>query len=361
MSLSASILLALLCRLWQFSFVLTQEQLERRRHGIGASECPILADCDGYGRTLWTLYMSKVEGFSFPSSMEMELGNDLEAGVLAHYRRRMALVEQGYDLISPGTLFSKEYPWMFGTPDSVVISRNKPDEWLWNVQVKVVAAHKAKLFGDGPSDVPDHMYLQVQWEMAVANLQRTHLVALIGGVDFRVYTIDRDEETISGLRALGERFWQDHVVPKKPPSLDGSEAAGEYVKRMRERLKSGSGSVLEFSKLDEEKQKAISAAVERGLRARAAARLAQKEIEQARQELQVILQENRGVYGKTDRLSFSAQSNQVTGKVAWEKLARSLGATEEQIKQHRGKNSLTFVLRGSIQGLVDVDDEGEAV
>jgi len=38
------------------------------------------------------------------------------------------------------------------------------------------------------------------------------------GSDFRIYTVDRDEEMCAILMESGARFWLEHVIPQIPPA-----------------------------------------------------------------------------------------------------------------------------------------------
>jgi hypothetical protein len=75
---------------------------------------------------------------------------------------------------------------------------------------------------DGTDDVPLHVILQLSlygrvtrllgWEMAPA----AEVPALIGG-DFRLYVVPYDDELGQATEAAAERFWVDHVEPRRPP------------------------------------------------------------------------------------------------------------------------------------------------
>lgn len=65
--------------------------------------------------------------------------------------------------------------------------------------------------------------------MAVTGAPRAHLWALFGGQHLKRFLIERDEEKIEDL-AEGERIlWQEHIVPRIPPQIDGSEGAAAYL------------------------------------------------------------------------------------------------------------------------------------
>jgi predicted phage-related endonuclease len=44
------------------------------------------------------------------------------------------------------------------------------------------------------------------------------VVVLIGGQDFRIYNIERDDAIVDRLIEIEHQFWHEHVVPRVPPS-----------------------------------------------------------------------------------------------------------------------------------------------
>lgn len=71
--------------------------------------------------------------------------------------------------------------------------------------------------------IPIYYETQVQWYMAVTGLEAFAVAVLIGGNDFRVYWVERDDELIEGLTARCHAFWVDHVLAKVPPEVTVAE------------------------------------------------------------------------------------------------------------------------------------------
>lgn len=83
----------------------------------------------------------------------------------------------------------------------------------------------------GSADVPDHVALQVQAQLAAANQEVAHVAALIGYRDFRVYEILRDRELFEdAILPLLREFWR-LVETETPPDPDGSEAYDGFLRR----------------------------------------------------------------------------------------------------------------------------------
>lgn len=89
-----------------------------------------------------------------------------------------------------------------------------------NVEIKTVHPFKAKEWGDLDTDqLPLHYIAQIQWGLGITGKSVCQVYALIGD-DLRRYTVQRDDETISAMRARAKQFWLDCVVPKVCPAVD---------------------------------------------------------------------------------------------------------------------------------------------
>ena len=62
----------------------------------------------------------------------------------------------------------------------------------------------------------------------VSGLERWYLAVLVLGVDFKVFTIERDEDEIAALEAAERDFWE-MVETDTPPELDGSVSTEEAL------------------------------------------------------------------------------------------------------------------------------------
>lgn len=86
------------------------------------------------------------------------------------------------------------------------------------LECKTASAYGADKWGDG-DEIPLNYLAQVQYQMGVMNAHKCFVAVLIGNSDFRVYEIERSEQTIAGLFAKVDEFWQ-RVVEGNPPEVD---------------------------------------------------------------------------------------------------------------------------------------------
>ena len=201
---------------------LTPEQLAVRQTGLGASEIAAVAGLDPHRTPLdiWMLKRGLAE--PFPGNEFTRWGNRLEAVIAGAYAEA-----RGVLLDTRDTLRHAGEPWMLATPDRVVLDSAGAEERL--LQVKNRGLRQADRWGEpGTDQVPDEVAAQCHWEMAVTGLALCDVAVLIGGNDFRIYTLRRDAEIEAALTGIGRRFWFDHVeagVRPDPVAADGAALA----------------------------------------------------------------------------------------------------------------------------------------
>ncbi|HEY9126627.1 MAG TPA: YqaJ viral recombinase family protein [Acidobacteriaceae bacterium] len=93
-----------------------------------------------------------------------------------------------------------------------------------NVEIKSVHPLAAHHWGDPGADaIPTYVTAQAMHGLMVRGRRVCYPVAMIGFDDFRVYRVERDEETIAGIRAHAVAFWRNHVERMTPPPPTTSE------------------------------------------------------------------------------------------------------------------------------------------
>lgn len=64
--------------------------------------------------------------------------------------------------------------------------------------------------------------------MAVTGKERWYLAVLIGNHDFRIFTLERDEDEIKALMDAEKEFWS-YVETKQPPPIDGLKSTTDTI------------------------------------------------------------------------------------------------------------------------------------
>lgn len=124
-----------------------------------------------------------------------------------------------------------------------------------NGETKTVHPLAMRDWGDsGTDEIPVYVTAQAMHGLMVTGRKAAWIHALIGLDDDRVYRIERDEETIAAIRDREVAFWNEHVLPLRPPEpvtiedlrrlfprdsgaqvpIDGNAEALEIVNRLRE-------------------------------------------------------------------------------------------------------------------------------
>jgi predicted phage-related endonuclease len=112
------------------------------------------------------------------------------------------------------TLFHKEYPFLGANIDRAVVSVGREREGL---ECKTCTSWKSKEW-EG-EEIPQEYIIQCHHYLAVTGWKRWHLAVLIGNEDFKVKTIERDEELLKAMIDKERVFWQEFVEPKIMPTL----------------------------------------------------------------------------------------------------------------------------------------------
>lgn len=311
---------------------LSPEQLAFRRSFTGSSEIAAVAGLHPH-RNVFDIYSEKL-GLAAPwEDNEHALwGRVLEDPIAREYARR-----QGVELENPGTLPHPTFKRVCATPDRIVLVKGRRDRVL---EVKTADARLREHWGEeGTDDVPEHYLIQCTWEMGVAELPRADLAVLLGGNELRIYHLVFDPDLFRTLVDLNDQFWEQHIVPRIPPAIDGSSSAREYLKRRFPRV---TGPMLEAPHEAHIIAEALRVA-------RAQLKEAEELKAKAENELKALIGEAQGV--RAER--WQAKWTECKGRVStdWEAIARELGATPDLIAQHttRGESYRRFTFKHDLE------------
>ncbi len=222
--------------------------LEARRKGIGSSDIANIVGVAPAGRGgSLGVWRSKV--LAAESEIPEELaywGNEEEPLLLRRYQRdhpecfvlgptlrvndwgRTEYVDQEdveHDLVT-----HPEVPIAMASLDGVAyvgdLLAHEPIEVSAILECKNVNAYARGWGADGEADaVPEHLRVQVVWQMGVTGWHQGVILALHGGNDFREHPITWDPELFDYLLSEAVQFWTVHVEGNKPPLPENAEQA----------------------------------------------------------------------------------------------------------------------------------------
>lgn len=182
--------------------------LKLRRQGIGGSDVAAILGLSKW-KTPLDVFNDKT-GESAPEEQEdnasMEWGRRLEPVIRDKYAEATGFKVAKPDLM----LVSDEHPFMIADVDGIA-----EDGRI----LECKTARTARDWGEeGMDEIPEYYQTQVQHYMAVTGAAACDVAVLIGGSDFRIYTVKRDQELIDILIKEESKFWNEHVVPGIAPS-----------------------------------------------------------------------------------------------------------------------------------------------
>lgn len=119
--------------------------------------------------------------------------------------------ETGMEIIHRGNRYiHRDYGFIAAEIDAEAASGE-------NIEIKTVSPFKAKEWGEVQTDaIPVHYTAQAMHGLMVTGKQVCVFGVMIGGDDFRIYRVERDEETIQAILEKEVAFW-DRIKNLNPP------------------------------------------------------------------------------------------------------------------------------------------------
>lgn len=299
---------------------LTDEQLAQRRYGLGASEVAAILGLDKYrsGFDVWLGKRGLVE--RGPETSAQRWGQLLEAPIADVYVQDLQSAGIAAWGRPVGTLARSDAPWARATPDRI-IETVEGDAWL--LEVKTRSLWQASEFGEPGTDrVPDSIAIQAHWQMIVTGLDRCDVPVLIGGQDYRVFTLLRDAELHASLFDQVAAWWERHMVGGVEPPVAG-ESGAQWVKTRFPKVARDLVLEADFE---------TASAIERLAEVREQIAELDQEKGDLETRVKLAIGDAKGVTAHGHRAVWS----EVKGgsAVDWEAVARAAGASSELIRDH---------------------------
>lgn len=157
----------------------------------------------------------------FEMNPAVEWGNRLEDAVAAKWQDE----HPGYLAAPAGTWQHRNRDWQRATPDRLIYPQPAGEFDVPEQAVELLEV-KTSPFGDGwgpdgSDEIPVHYRCQAMWQMDTTGLRTTRFAVLVGGWDYREYTVAYDEDDAYVLRSAAEEFLADVRNEVRPP-IDGA-------------------------------------------------------------------------------------------------------------------------------------------
>lgn len=186
--------------------------LAERRTGIGGSDAAAALGLNRWKST-YQLWLEKTGQEEEPDLNDVEAvrwGNLLENVVAQEYATRTGRTVHRVNRI----LRHPQHSFMLANVDRRVVGERR------GLECKTAGFWAGNSEDWGPSgtdNVPEHYLVQVMHYLAVTGYEVFDLAVLIGGQDFRIYSIPRNEALIAAMIERERIFWH-HVEEMQPPA-----------------------------------------------------------------------------------------------------------------------------------------------
>ncbi len=218
------------------------EQLDRSTY-LGSSDAAAILGVSKWSTPL-DIYRRKVDPESFPEHDAARLKIFRRGHLLEPVIRTFAVEDYGLDLVASNARHHDPvYDWMRAEID---FETRDPDGSIVNNDCKSVSPFAADQWGeDGTDEIPIEYHAQFQFGMMVTNRDRCDVWALFGTDKLVKYVVHRDDEAIAGMRSRCVQFWQEHVLPRVPPSPVSLEDIEFVMRRLQGRRVLANPDVME--------------------------------------------------------------------------------------------------------------------
>jgi putative phage-type endonuclease len=263
--------------------------LAERRKGIGGTDAAAILGLSKY-RTAYDVWLEKrgeAPDEAPARSERLWWGRELEALIAKRYSQ-----ETGRLLLDPEKVFvHPDYPELLGTPDRLVARERR------GLEIKTASTHVAEEWGaQGTDEVPPAYAAQVIHYMAVTGLPVWDIAVLVGGNDFRVYTVARNAELERAFIERLREWWQAHVVGGLRPDITGADSTTELLNR---RFPREVGPMLDADSATQRWLDALEAA-------RAVLSTAEEKKAEAENNLKALMGEAEGIRGPRSSVTWRA-------------------------------------------------------
>ena len=197
-----------------------EEWLKARRNSIGGSDAASILGLNPYNSaySLWCEKTGKIKPDDISDKEAVRLGNDLEQYVAERFMEATGKKVRRENNI----IYNSDYPFAHANPDRMVVGEDA------GLECKTTSSWEiAQQLKDG--EIPPYWYCQMVHYMMVTGAKRWYLGALVFGVGFFHFTVERNDAEIEALANAESDFWSC-VCKHTPPALDGSQATTDAIK-----------------------------------------------------------------------------------------------------------------------------------
>lgn len=194
-----------------------QAFLERRKSGIGGSDVAAVLGVSKW-KTPYQLWLDKTsDKVEEKESDLLHFGSVLEQVIADEYARR-----NNVKVLRRNQMYRHaEHPELIANIDRYVVGGKI-------LECKTCNAFASAKFGEGGDEVPDEYLLQVQHYMHVTGYHSADLAVLIGGNEYRQFSLKYDADLAHYAADKCVDFWRAYVLPQVPPPATANDDLASY-------------------------------------------------------------------------------------------------------------------------------------
>jgi putative phage-type endonuclease len=207
------------------------EHAEARRGMITGTRMPMICGLSPYGGPLQA-YLEALGRFDRLDNEPMRWGRLLQGVVIEAFSESSGIPARSVE----GTFVKHpHHAWAGASPDAVTASGEPVD---------AKTTRSAEGWGPiGSDEVPDHIAVQVHWQMECMNKDRAFVACLIGGQDLRWYQFERRQDIVEGLVRIGADFAR-RLASLVPPPVDWQDPRSPALVELLQRPVDGVAALM---------------------------------------------------------------------------------------------------------------------
>lgn len=283
--------------------------LALRKQGIGGSDVPAILGISPYKSRLQLWLEKRGDIDPVPVGAAAERGVILEDAVATMYMRATGRrLKQSH-----GMMVRRDAPYKYASLDRLVVGESRI------VEIKTSVSPAWSL-----APVPADVVAQVRWQMIVTGIRTADVAALLGGLVFRIETVEADDAVHAEIEAEVEAFWESVQTGQQP-------APTHLDYRIMDQVHRAADETIYATETD-------TALLRRYLEARAA----EAEAERQRHEAEALIKDTMRTATRLDAGSVVATWRETAARssVDWEAIARTTATPKdldillERFKRH---------------------------
>lgn len=295
--------------------------LAARRTGLGGSDLAAVLGLSPW-RTPMDVWLEKTGRSEGQDESEAMLwGSLLEDVVAREYARRNSVrVERVNRIIRHGSR-----PFLGNIDRAVTVEGRRPvvgEEFRTDriLECKTSNAFAARDWGaPGTQEIPVHYAIQCLHYLALTGTRFCDVAVLIGGSDYRQYTVEADAGVTGRMWEQAERWWVDHVRANQAPApVTEAEAAALFPESRGQQVAAAPD---------------VLAAVTELATLKAWLKQAGEREQALRDRVCAVLGEGEALVAPDGRILATWKSTRGTAATDWEALARALNPGEEMVQR----------------------------